>query len=315
MIEKSSGAVFPGWARDNMVVRQLQLFTQAQLATMRDRSASRRYSAAAEEFRRRHARHRDWGLARRHAEKLRRLEEERAAMVAPAEAARSSQRVNAATAGMETEPPPTPLADMRASRAASKVELGDRPSGSSVEPAVEPTADVPATRSAQIACRPTLRGAISRVAADLKPHSVDRCVSRPSVDASSLGPEPPSPSSIAPRFWFAVPATPAVRVSADGLWSAAAVGRLGARVSSAARVGVALTRTAIPRSVRAAGRQSIADRPQTFRHRSPARPTTAAAQARWRGGCFPTSHDRCLRRAPPPTGRERSGRTGGCSRL
>ncbi len=40
---------------------------------MRDRSASRRYSPAREEFRREHARHRVWGLAQRHAAKLRRL--------------------------------------------------------------------------------------------------------------------------------------------------------------------------------------------------------------------------------------------------
>jgi hypothetical protein len=53
-------------------MRQLQLFTTAELATMRDRTASRRYSPAAEEFRRTHQRHRAWGLAQRHAERLRR---------------------------------------------------------------------------------------------------------------------------------------------------------------------------------------------------------------------------------------------------
>ncbi|REF98130.1 hypothetical protein DFJ67_4140 [Asanoa ferruginea] len=40
---------------------------------MRDRSASRSYSPAGEEFRREHERHRAWGLTRRHAERLRRL--------------------------------------------------------------------------------------------------------------------------------------------------------------------------------------------------------------------------------------------------
>jgi hypothetical protein len=53
-------------------VRQLELFTTAELAAMRDRTRSRRYSPANEQFRREHARHRAWGLARRHAEKLRR---------------------------------------------------------------------------------------------------------------------------------------------------------------------------------------------------------------------------------------------------
>ncbi|UQU68787.1 hypothetical protein COUCH_23635 [Couchioplanes caeruleus] len=54
-------------------MQQLQLFSAAELAMMRDRSASRRYSPAREEFRREHARHRVRGLAQRHAAKLRRL--------------------------------------------------------------------------------------------------------------------------------------------------------------------------------------------------------------------------------------------------
>src|SRR4051812_7977388 len=54
-------------------MRQLQLFTTAQLATMRDRTASRNYSEKAEKFRRDHERRRRWGLIQRHAERLRRL--------------------------------------------------------------------------------------------------------------------------------------------------------------------------------------------------------------------------------------------------
>jgi hypothetical protein len=53
-------------------MRQLQLFTTAELATMRDRTRSNRYSPASEEFRRTHQRHRAWGLTQRHAERLRR---------------------------------------------------------------------------------------------------------------------------------------------------------------------------------------------------------------------------------------------------
>jgi len=52
-------------------MRQLQLFTKAELAGMRDRTASRSYSPGREQFRREHERHRAWGLARRHAERLR----------------------------------------------------------------------------------------------------------------------------------------------------------------------------------------------------------------------------------------------------
>ncbi|GAA3297416.1 hypothetical protein GCM10020218_082760 [Dactylosporangium vinaceum] len=51
---------------------------------MRDRTRVRNYSPANEEFRREHARHRDWGLAQRHAAKLRRLRDR--AIQAPATA-------------------------------------------------------------------------------------------------------------------------------------------------------------------------------------------------------------------------------------
>ncbi|RAK27661.1 hypothetical protein B0I29_12244 [Actinoplanes lutulentus] len=54
---------------------QQGLFSRAELATWRDRTARRNYSREAEEFRRQHERHRAWGLERRHAEKLRRLRE------------------------------------------------------------------------------------------------------------------------------------------------------------------------------------------------------------------------------------------------
>src|ERR1700754_2536866 len=53
-------------------MRQLQLFTSAQLAVMRDRTKRRNYSAEADEFRREHERHRAWGLTQRHSQKLRR---------------------------------------------------------------------------------------------------------------------------------------------------------------------------------------------------------------------------------------------------
>jgi hypothetical protein len=42
---------------------------------MRDRTRSRNYSASRDEFRREHERHREWGLAQRHARKLRRIRE------------------------------------------------------------------------------------------------------------------------------------------------------------------------------------------------------------------------------------------------
>ena len=53
--------------------RQLSLFTTAQVAVMRDRTASRNYSPQRDEFRRRHEEHRARGLARRHAARLNRI--------------------------------------------------------------------------------------------------------------------------------------------------------------------------------------------------------------------------------------------------
>jgi hypothetical protein len=54
---------------------QMSLFSRAEVTAMRDRTASRNYSATRDEFRREHERHRAWGLRRRHAEKLRRIRE------------------------------------------------------------------------------------------------------------------------------------------------------------------------------------------------------------------------------------------------
>src|SRR3954452_19427735 len=56
-------------------MRQLQLFTTAELATMRDRTRSRKYSPEKDEFRREHERHRSWGLKRRHAERQRHVQD------------------------------------------------------------------------------------------------------------------------------------------------------------------------------------------------------------------------------------------------
>ena len=59
-------------------MRQLELFTRTELAGMRDRSRARNYCASRDEFRRAHERHREWGLQRRHAERLRQIREREA---------------------------------------------------------------------------------------------------------------------------------------------------------------------------------------------------------------------------------------------
>ena len=78
---------------------------------MRDRTASRNYSAEREDFRRRHKRHRDGGLAQRHAERLRRLRAGRAAAGAVEASEASSiaaieQRSPSAVAAGVGDPPP-----------------------------------------------------------------------------------------------------------------------------------------------------------------------------------------------------------------
>ncbi|WP_430785637.1 hypothetical protein, partial [Actinoplanes sp. G11-F43] len=52
---------------------QMSLFSRAQTAAMRDWTKARNYDPDRAEFRRQHKIRRDWGLQRRHAEKLRRL--------------------------------------------------------------------------------------------------------------------------------------------------------------------------------------------------------------------------------------------------
>jgi hypothetical protein len=48
---------------------QLSLFPRSQVASWRDRTASRNYSPAGEQFRQERARHREWGLRQRHGRK------------------------------------------------------------------------------------------------------------------------------------------------------------------------------------------------------------------------------------------------------
>lgn len=71
-------------------MRQLQLFTSAALAQMRDRTASRHYSPGHDEFRRGHERRRAWGLIQRHGERLRHLRDRSCA--SPAADAHESRR-------------------------------------------------------------------------------------------------------------------------------------------------------------------------------------------------------------------------------
>jgi hypothetical protein len=68
-----AGSAIIAILRDNGFMRQLQLFTTAELGRMRDRTASRNHSPERDEFRRLHAHHRAWGLVQRHGRRLHRL--------------------------------------------------------------------------------------------------------------------------------------------------------------------------------------------------------------------------------------------------
>uniref|UniRef100_UPI001C84FD5B hypothetical protein n=1 Tax=Paractinoplanes polyasparticus TaxID=2856853 RepID=UPI001C84FD5B len=69
MIKSRWGRAFIGPVRENVCMRQLQLFNTVELAKMRDRTKARNWSPAGDEFRREHERHRAWGLQQRHAAK------------------------------------------------------------------------------------------------------------------------------------------------------------------------------------------------------------------------------------------------------
>jgi hypothetical protein len=152
---------FPGQVRDNRGVRQLQLFTSAQMAVMRDRTARRNYSAEAEEFRREHARHREWGLAQRHGEKLRRLRNSRRdAQAANMAEGHQGDQTLAPSPPSLAYPPPTPAPRERAVRPQpAPRERAVRPQPAPRERAVRPQ---PAPRERAVRPEPAAREQVTR---------------------------------------------------------------------------------------------------------------------------------------------------------
>ncbi len=102
-------------------MRQLQLFSTAEVAAMRNRPASGNHSSERDEFRRTHERHRAWGLARRHAERLRRAR----GCAAPRET--GSRR-----AGQPQHPEPSPAPE--AERVTVEQPSAGRPEAGQVTP-------------------------------------------------------------------------------------------------------------------------------------------------------------------------------------
>jgi hypothetical protein len=111
--------------RENSFVGQMSFFGRAETAAMRDRTLSRNYSAARDEFRREHERHRSWGLRQRHAEKLR--------------------RIRAAAAG-DTRAPAVSTSQPGIESAAGRARHTPSPPGPSVPAAQPPGPSVPAAQ-------------------------------------------------------------------------------------------------------------------------------------------------------------------------
>jgi len=104
-------------------MRQLQFFSTAELAAMRDRTASRNHSPGHDEFRREHERHRAWGLARRHAERLRRVRD----------ASRDSPAANTHDNRRDNRPPPR-MSKQTSLRPAARLQPAAPPAPSRTSP-------------------------------------------------------------------------------------------------------------------------------------------------------------------------------------
>lgn len=268
-------------------MRQLQFFTTAELAAMRDRTASRRYSPAREEFRREHHRHRVWGLARRHAERLRRVSGASRApeptpapsVPVPAEAP-APNRPAAQESTSQPRPPMTPVPSRRspaafalerALRAGSEV---GRPS-SAVSPSVRclpGTAGVArpsAAASLSARCLPGVSG-VGRPSAAVSPSA--RCL--PAASEVSR----PSPAGF-------VPERPSAEVSTRvrPLSAAPAPGRSSVVASEPERC-----------SVRGAGHR---DRPPAVSRAAPESRVITAGEGDARDCPMPASPE-CARREP-----------------
>jgi hypothetical protein len=170
---------------------QLSLFSRDDIARMRDRTAARNYSAAGEEFRREHQRHRNWGLRRRHAQKLRHASPgDRASPTAPTTrndpsrpAAAGPQRGSRPSiATPHRTPPPTARAPQSASLVAAypaPPPAGPAPQSASLVaayPAPPPAGPAPQSASPAVAppappsVAPTRQHGSRRASATPHPH-------------------------------------------------------------------------------------------------------------------------------------------------
>jgi hypothetical protein len=149
-------------SRDNLGMWQLQLFSTAQLATMRDRTAARNYSAERDRFRREHERHRKWGLTQRYAEKTRRLR----ATTAPAPQPPTATAIDRSRQAHALSSPPA--------RNPAPVDPARQPAPEATrQPTVIPNCPAGKTPTPAIPARPRPRsstGAQTKTAGRIPPH-------------------------------------------------------------------------------------------------------------------------------------------------
>ena len=139
---------------------QLQLFSRSDVAAMRDKTKARNYSPIAEEFRREHEGHREWGLRQRHARKERRLQAAAREVAAPptsterpavrvpspapipADPPRPSMPIAASKSAASPHPPADPLRSQR-----REIPIDQRRSTDTTRP---PATRVEASRPADV---------------------------------------------------------------------------------------------------------------------------------------------------------------------
>ncbi len=123
---------------------QMSLFSRAQTAAMRDWTKARNYDPDRAEFRRQHKIRRDWGLQRRHAEKLRRLRESGIPPRTPAD-----------ITGIRAHPTPRPTPPPPTAASTPATPVPQHPPVTRSAPARQPapaTRSAPVTRSAPASC-------------------------------------------------------------------------------------------------------------------------------------------------------------------
>lgn len=155
---------------------QLSLFSRDDIARMRDRTAARNYSAAGEEFRREHQRHRNWGLRRRHAQKLR----------------------HASPGGPASPTAPTTRNDPSRPAAAGP-QRGSRPSSATPHRTPPPTARAPRSASPAAASPAPPSAGPAPQSASLVAASPAPPPAGPAPRSASPAVAPPAPPSVAPH--------------------------------------------------------------------------------------------------------------------